>query len=231
MEKYTVVIPAAGQGKRMGAGKNKQFILIGQTPLLIHTLRVFEEDLLCQSIVLVCNKEEVNQMQELIADFNITKVDAFVPGGKERQQSVFEGLKVIKGNPVVLIHDGARPFVNQKTIHALLQTVVSKGAAVAATPVKDTIKKGVNGMVDETIDRSSLWAVQTPQAFRYEEIIRAHKMAEVDRFLGTDDASLVEYIGEKVYIVEGNYENIKVTTPEDLLFGEAIIFSRKGEKK
>ncbi|MDQ0255980.1 2-C-methyl-D-erythritol 4-phosphate cytidylyltransferase [Evansella vedderi] len=231
MEKYTVVIPAAGQGKRMKAGKNKQFLLMNQTPLLIHTLRVFEEDILCNSIILVCNKKELDTMHNLISDYQISKVEKIVPGGKERQQSVYEGIKAVKGNPVILIHDGARPFIKEAVIHDLLETVVSRGSAIVAVPVKDTVKQVNNGEVVETVDRSSLWAVQTPQAFRYETIIKAHQKAEDDNYLGTDDASLVEYIGEKVYIVEGDYENIKITTPEDLLFGEAIISSRKGEKK
>ncbi|MDG5788142.1 2-C-methyl-D-erythritol 4-phosphate cytidylyltransferase [Evansella sp. AB-P1] len=229
MEKYTVVIPAAGQGKRMKAGKNKQFLLIDQIPLLIHTLRVFEEDILCHSIILVVNKQELKEVEKLIETYKINKVDKLVIGGKERQESVYEGLKVIEGNPIVLIHDGARPFVQHSVIHNLIHKVVEKGAAIVATPVKDTIKQAVDGIVEKTVHRNNLWSIQTPQGFRYNKIVKGHQEAEKQDFFGTDDASLMEFIGEKVYIVEGDYENIKITTPEDILYGEAIIEKRKGE--
>ncbi|WP_088036598.1 2-C-methyl-D-erythritol 4-phosphate cytidylyltransferase [Evansella clarkii] len=228
MEKYNVVIPAAGQGKRMRAGKNKQFINIGGIPLLIHTLHVFEEDSLCEGIILAVNKNETEEIKNLLDSYNIKKVIKVVEGGKERQQSVFQGLKAIEGNPVVLIHDGARPFVQKHVVHKLVNTVTGKGACVTAVPVKDTIKQAAEGKIHKTIDRSSLWAVQTPQAFRHEEILKAHKQAAEDGFEGTDDASLIEYTGGNVYIIEGDYENIKITTPEDIMFGEAIISKRKG---
>ncbi|MFA9556449.1 2-C-methyl-D-erythritol 4-phosphate cytidylyltransferase [Evansella sp. AB-rgal1] len=230
MENYYVVIPAAGQGKRMKAGINKQFLLMDKTPLLIHTLRVFEEDLLCISIILVVNKDEKEIVQALVAKYNISKVDHVVEGGAERQQSVFEGLKVLKGNPIVLVHDGARPFINQSSIHTLVTSVLTKGSSIIATPVKDTIKQVINGVVAETVDRSSLWAVQTPQAFRLETLLYAHRQAELTSYLGTDDASLLEYVGEMVHVVEGDYENIKITTPEDMLFGEAILQKRRDGK-
>lgn len=230
MRNYHVVIPAAGQGKRMNAGKNKQFLKIDNEPLLIHTLRVFEEDLLCTEIILAVNKQEINQIQELINEYNITKAVRIVEGGKERQQSVFEGLKVIEGNPVVLIHDGARPFIRRAVIHQLVEVAYDKGAAVTGVPVKDTIKLVEQKQITQTIDRSSLWSVQTPQAFHLEEIRYAHEKAERDGFLGTDDASLMEYLNRPVEIVQGDYENLKITTPEDLLFAEAIIKKRKEDE-
>jgi 2-C-methyl-D-erythritol 4-phosphate cytidylyltransferase len=218
MRNYHVVIPAAGQGKRMNAGKNKQFLKIDNEPLLIHTLRVFEEDLLCTEIILAVNKQEIEQIQELINEYNITKAVRIVEGGKERQQSVFEGLKAIKGNPVVLIHDGARPFIRHEVIHHLVEAAYDKGAAVTGVPVKDTIKLVEQKQITQTIDRSSLWSVQTPQAFHLEEIRYAHEMAERDGFLGTDDASLMEYLNRPVEIVQ------------DLLFAEAIIKKRKEDE-
>ncbi|UCZ53348.1 2-C-methyl-D-erythritol 4-phosphate cytidylyltransferase [Bacillus shivajii] len=227
MGNYYVVIPAAGQGKRMEAGKNKQFLTIDKDPLLIHTLRVFEGDLLCEGIILVINHEEQDEMEELVEKNNIRKVVKLVPGGKERQNSVYEGLKAVEGDPVVLVHDGARPFVKTAVIKKLVHCVEAGVSATVAVPIKDTVKKVKDGLVAETIDRSSLWAIQTPQAFRRSEILRAHKEADEYHYLGTDDASLMEYVNKPVEIVEGDYENIKITTPEDLLFAEAIIKKRK----
>ncbi|MBU9720250.1 MULTISPECIES: 2-C-methyl-D-erythritol 4-phosphate cytidylyltransferase [Bacillaceae] len=231
MEKYKVVIPAAGQGKRMKAGKNKQFLLLDQVPLLIHTILVFEEDILCDGIILVINKDEFDDVKQLLLEFGIKKVEKLVVGGKERQQSVYEGLKSIEGDPIVLVHDGARPFIQIDKIHKLVSAFIKNGSATIGTPVKDTIKEVVDGKATKTVDRSRLWAIQTPQAFRHSQIYRAHQTAESNNYFGTDDASIMEYIGESVYIVEGDYENIKITTPEDLLFGEAIIGKRKGEFK
>ncbi|MBB5175010.1 2-C-methyl-D-erythritol 4-phosphate cytidylyltransferase [Texcoconibacillus texcoconensis] len=232
MERYVVVIPAAGQGKRMGTGANKTFLSIDRDPLIVHTLRVFERDERCERIVLVCREKEKADIQGIISSYQFKKVSDVVTGGAERQQSVFEGLKVIKDNPVVLIHDGARPFIQKETIHRLTDHVLQNGeAAIAAVPVKDTVKRvNEEGDVEETMKRSSLWAVQTPQAFRLSSILSAHKKAEAHRFCGTDDASLIEYVGGKVKVVEGSYDNIKVTTPEDLWFAEAIIQQRKGGK-
>ncbi|WP_416148155.1 2-C-methyl-D-erythritol 4-phosphate cytidylyltransferase [Salipaludibacillus sp. HK11] len=229
MHNYHVVIPAAGQGKRMNAGKNKQFLMIDQVPLLIHTLRVFEEDLLCSEIILSVNESEVKVIKKLIEDYEITKVGKIVTGGKERQQSVYEGLKAIQGNPIVLIHDGARPFIRIETVHRLIATLEQDRRAVVGVPVKDTIKQVQKNKITATVDRSSLWSIQTPQAFHLDEIIHAHQLAIQNQFAVTDDASLMENLNLPVAIVEGDYENFKVTTPEDLLFAEAIIQKRKGE--
>ncbi|WP_078578545.1 2-C-methyl-D-erythritol 4-phosphate cytidylyltransferase [Salipaludibacillus agaradhaerens] len=227
MQNYYVVIPAAGQGKRMNAGKNKQFLLIDKIPLLIHTLRVFEEDLLCKGIVIVVNKDEEESIRSLIKEYKIKNVIHIVVGGEERQQSVYCGLQKIDGNPIVLIHDGARPFIQLEDVHHVVKTTDAKGAAVIAVPVKDTVKLVDDNEIVQTVDRSALWSAQTPQGFHLEEIKNAHKKAAHEGFVGTDDASLMEYLNRPVAIVEGNYENLKITTPEDLLFAEAIIKKRK----
>lgn len=229
MNKYHVVIPAAGHGKRMNAGKSKQFLMIDHVPLLIHTLRVFEEDLLCSEIILVVNEQEMDAIDDLVKDYRIKKVTKMVIGGKERQQSVYQGLKKIQGNPIVLIHDGARPFIRTETIHQLIVKADEAGAAVVAVPVKDTIKKVQQNQITETVDRSCLWSIQTPQAFHLEEIIYAHNVAAKENLQGTDDASLLEHLNRPIAIVYGDYENFKITTPEDLLFAEAVIKKRKGE--
>jgi 2-C-methyl-D-erythritol 4-phosphate cytidylyltransferase len=221
--KYEIIVLAAGQGKRMKAGRNKQFLTIQNVPLIIHTLQKFEQDPWCSRIVLVVNEKEVEMFKELLTKYPIQKVQSLTVGGDERQHSVYNGLKSLKQAQMVLIHDGARPFVQQNTIHELVEKAASDKAAVLAVPVKDTIKRVEQGTVIETVERSSLWAIQTPQAFLFDVVMDAHEKAKANEYLGTDDASLVEKVGQKVSIVEGNYDNIKLTTPEDLLYAEAIL--------
>lgn len=225
---YEVIIPAAGEGKRMGAGKNKLFIELNNIPVIVHTLRVFEDDPRCGRIILTINMEEKEQFQALFKKYGIQKVAHLVAGGAERQQSVANGVAYAREDGIVLVHDGARPFIGQEMIARLVEQAKDVGAAVVAVPVKDTIKRVEDNFVTKTVERSSLWAVQTPQAFRSALLRRAHEQAVEVSFHGTDDASLVENIGEKVTVVEGSYDNIKLTTPEDIYFAEAII--RKGVK-
>lgn len=232
MLSYQVVLLAAGQGKRMQAGRNKQFLSIAGTPLLIHTLRVFEEDSLCKEVLLVINKKERKEIQELLEQWGIQKKVQLVDGGRERQDSVYAGLLAGAGagrtEELVFIHDAARPFIRQEELHFLAEETAKSGAAILAVPVKDTVKEVRDGTITKTTDRSLLWAAQTPQAFRYDVIFKAHEYANEQNHIGTDDASLVEYAGGKVKIVQGHYENFKVTTPEDLLFAEAVIRHREG---
>jgi 2-C-methyl-D-erythritol 4-phosphate cytidylyltransferase len=226
MVSYTVIIPAAGQGKRMGAGKNKQFLQIGNKPLIIQTLQVFAQDEWCKKIILVGNELELDNMHSLVEQFGLIKPIIIIAGGKERQQSVYHGIKTLEdNNQIILIHDGARPFISREIIHEVVEKANETGAAIVAVPVKDTIKKVDYQEVVETLERSGLWAVQTPQAFRLSIVRNAHQRAEEDGFLGTDDASLVEKYGLTVCVVHGSYFNIKITTPEDLILAEAIIKS------
>ncbi|KAB2329194.1 2-C-methyl-D-erythritol 4-phosphate cytidylyltransferase [Cytobacillus depressus] len=228
---YQVIIPAAGQGKRMGAGRNKVLLELNQTPVFIHTLKVFEMDEDCEGIYLAINPLEQDEMEALLKEHHITKVMAFAPGGSERQHSIYNALKCVKQEGIVLVHDAARPFIDKKLLRPLVEAAKEDGAAILAVPVKDTVKKVAGNMVTETVERTSLWAVQTPQAFRFAILLDAYKQAEADDFLGTDDASLVERIGKNVIIVEGRYDNIKLTTPEDLYFAEAIIHKRRKEQQ
>lgn len=155
----------------------------------------------------------------------------FKQGGDERQHSVYKGLKAVKQEKIVLVHDGARPFIKHEQIDELIAEAEQTGAAILAVPVKDTIKRVQDLQVSETIERSSLWAVQTPQAFRLSLLMKAHAEAERKGFLGTDDASLVEQMeGGSVRVVEGSYTNIKLTTPDDLTSAEAIMESESGNK-
>ncbi len=228
---YQVIIPAAGQGKRMGAGRNKLFLTLEEIPVLIHTLRVFEQDVECSGIILSIHRNDQESFVELLKEYRIHKVTNLVEGGKERQDSVYNGLKAIHSEGIVLVHDAARPFVKVDTIHELVKAAEGSGAAITAVPVKDTIKRAENHLVSETIERSSLWAVQTPQAFRVSVLREAHEQAIRNHFFGTDDASLVERLSHNVVIIEGDYDNIKLTTPEDIYFAEAIINKRKHSDK
>ncbi len=227
---YHVVIPAAGTGKRMGMEKNKLLIHIDEIPVLVHTLKIFEKDNWCKSITLVIHKQDRKEISDLVEQFQLRKIAVMVEGGSERQQSVYKGLQQLQSECIVLIHDGARPFVKQKYLHQLVEKANHYGGAVLAVPVKNTIKMVRNRIVEETIDRSTLWSIQTPQAFQLHLIMNAHKKAEEDGYIGTDDASLLERFGGKVVVVEGDYENFKITTPEDLIFANAIIQRQKGNE-
>ncbi|WP_066301615.1 2-C-methyl-D-erythritol 4-phosphate cytidylyltransferase [Bacillus sp. FJAT-29937] len=227
---YQVIIPAAGQGKRMGAGRNKILLEIDKQPIFIHTLRIFELDENCEGIYLAINPQDEKEMKELLNEYHISKVIALAPGGKERQHSIYNALKCVKQEGIILVHDAARPFIDKRHLDLLVKAAEKNGAAILAVPVKDTVKKAAGNIVTETVERSSLWAVQTPQAFRFSFLMNAYEKAFADHFLGTDDASLVERIGQDVMIVEGNYDNIKLTTPEDLYFAEAIIRKRMGNQ-
>ncbi|MFC4323864.1 2-C-methyl-D-erythritol 4-phosphate cytidylyltransferase [Litchfieldia salsa] len=221
---YEIIVLAAGQGKRMNAGRNKQFLMINSVPLIIHTLKLFEEDECCSGIILVINEKETDEIESLLQEYLFNKEIKIVAGGKERQDSVYNGLKALCGEEIVLVHDGARPFVKIPFIHSLVDMANTHGSAVLGVPVKETIKQvAEDSAIIKTIDRSDVWSIQTPQAFKVEIIKQAHQKAAEEEFLGTDDASLVERLGKNVYIVESDYKNIKLTTPEDLLFAEAIL--------
>ncbi len=226
---YQVILPAAGLGKRMRAGKNKLLLELNGMPVLIHTLRVFEEDEACKGIILVTNPQDFQEFKALLTKYSVTKVINLVPGGEERQYSIYNALKTVKSNGIILVHDAARPFIRKGHIHRLTIKAEETGAAIIGVRAKDTMKKVQDGVVGETVNRSSLWAVQTPQAFRISILREAYDQAERDQFLGTDDSSLVERLHYPVSIVEGDYDNIKLTTPEDLYFAEAIIKKREKE--
>lgn len=228
---YQVIIPAAGSGKRMGAGQNKLLLKLDGRPIINHTLDVFEADPWCSKIILVIQQDEKDIFDKLLTKSVKSSKIELVFGGSERQYSVYNGLKAACNNGIILVHDGARPFVRIETIGRLVEAAAESGAAIAAVPVKDTIKKAVGLEVVETVERSSLWQVQTPQAFRFSVLMDAHNNANEEQFLGTDEASLVERSNHPVKIVESDYDNIKLTTPEDLYFAEAIMSKRKRIKE
>ncbi len=220
---YRVVIPAAGAGKRMGADRNKLMLLLRDRSIIEWTLDVFEADPLCEEIILAINPAEQVWFEQ-VTDRYATPV-RLVAGGRERQESVLRGLEVIEAPGIVLIHDGARPFIEQTAIHAVVAAAVEHNAAILAVPVKDTVKRIIGETIVETVPRDELMAAQTPQAFDLDTIRTVHQKA-AEHYLGTDDASLIEWDGGKVTLVTGQYENIKVTTPDDLWFGEAILMKR-----
>ena len=226
----TAVILAAGLGKRMQAGHNKQFIEICGQSILTHTLTVFAQIPEIAKIVLVVRAGEEDTCQNMIPEIAENKTVLAI-GGKERQDSVHNGIRAITWEcEYILIHDGARPLVTEEVIRRTLLAAQNSGAAICAVPVKDTIKRAdSDGNVLATIPRESLWAVQTPQVFRADLIRRAYENAYVHNHYGTDDASLVEYLGEKIKIVTGDYENIKITTPEDIAIAEILLARQKEE--
>jgi 2-C-methyl-D-erythritol 4-phosphate cytidylyltransferase len=227
------LIVAAGKGSRMGTAVSKQYLPIGGKPVLIHTLQRFQAVDEIDNIVLVVGPGEVEYCRGLIADYGIYKVRSVVAGGAERQHSVRLGLDALpEGTSWVLVHDGVRPLVTVQHIQQCIQEVQQKAAVVSAVPVKDTIKQvDASGRITAGLDRNSLWAMHTPQAFRLELLLKAHEQAEQDRYLGTDEAALVERIGHAVHVVRGDYRNIKITTPEDLQVAERFLEEQNGEKE
>lgn len=227
--KVTALIPAAGMGKRMAAGINKQYLDLGGRPVLAHTLDLFENAPFVDDVIVIVPEDEIEYCREsVIVKFGFKKVRQVVAGGKERQQSVFNGLKAaddLDADDVVIIHDGVRPFVPLEAVRKSVETARSSDGAVVAVPVKDTVKIAFEGVVVETPDRGNIWLAQTPQTFRYGIIREAYEKAEKEGFAGTDDASLMERTGKKVRIVMGDYRNIKLTTPEDMLLAEAFLKS------
>lgn len=232
--KAFALIPAAGMGKRMGAAINKQYLQLGGQAIVARTLAVFENSPLIDGICLVIPEDEIPYCREHVVEAaGFRKVLAIVAGGKERQNSVMNGLTFLRGHAaeddVVLIHDGVRPFITPAMLRESIEVAASSDGALVAVPAKDTIKTVRDGVVIDTPDRAALWQAQTPQSFRFSVIHKAHSRAIADGFAGTDDASLVERIGGQVRIVSGDYRNIKITTPEDLVLAEAFLTADKAE--
>jgi len=221
----TAVIVAAGKGKRMGTDISKQFLPLCGKEILTHTVEVFEKADRIRDIVLVTGTDSLQDVQDMVWEYGWRKVISVVAGGKERQDSVWNGLQAIsEDTEIVLIHDGVRPFVTEEILDLSIETAVEMGGCAAGVPAKDTIKvcNSENIAVD-TPDRSTLWQIQTPQTFRKELIVKAYEQAKAEGFLGTDDASLAENSGYSVKVIMGSYRNIKITTKEDLLIGEAFL--------
>ena len=225
--KCTAIVLAAGQGKRMGTKVQKQYLEISGKPVLFYSLDTFQKSDIIDDIILVVgeNQEEYCQ-KEIVEKFHITKVRKIVTGGAERYHSVWNGLKQIEGDGYVFIHDGARPFVTAEILLRAYETVQKEKACVVGMPVKDTIKiADEEGFAKETPNRSRVWMVQTPQVFETFLIKNAYSLLmEQETIQVTDDAMVVEtMLQKKVKLVEGSYENIKITTPEDLKIAEVFL--------
>ena len=226
MERYTAMVLAAGSGKRMQSAVHKQYLMLAGKPVLYYALKAFEESSVSDIILVVGAGEDIYCRESIIEKYGISKVRQIVEGGKERYDSVYEGLKAARGTDYVLIHDGARPLVTEEIIKRSMETVRTYEACVVGMPVKDTIKiVGENGFAEGTPDRNRLWQIQTPQSFRYEMILDAYeKIIAQGNKTATDDAMVLEWASlKRVKVVEGSYQNIKITTPEDLLTAEAYL--------
>jgi 2-C-methyl-D-erythritol 4-phosphate cytidylyltransferase len=221
--KVGAIIPAAGRGKRIGASVPKQFLEIQGKPLLHHTLTVFASCKLIDYVVLVMPRADVDEMgEDWLNKYEIVR--EVVVGGEQRQDSVYNGFNSLEeGTDIVVVHDGVRPFTTPQMITATVEAAQQHGAAITAIPVSDTVKQAADGFVKQTVSRDGLWRVQTPQAFQYGLLQQAFKKAKKDSYYGTDEGSLVEYLGERVKIVPGSELNIKITRKEDLVLGESLL--------
>ncbi len=218
---YTVLIPAAGSGTRMGGLINKLLLPLNAVPVIVHTVRRFEADPNCQAIYLATQDSEREVFQSLLK-FS-SKFKDCVTGGLERQDSIYNMLKYMDETTYVMVHDGARPFVSQAILNTLYSAVKTHNAVICGVTPKDTIKRVSNHQVVETIERSALIQVHTPQAFKYDVLRQAYNHAYQKKLNVTDDAMMVEALGLDIHVVDSDYNNIKITTPEDLVIGEKII--------
>lgn len=219
----SAIILSGGRGKRMGADISKQFISINDKPILYYTIKKFMENKLIDEIILVLPKDEIEYCKKEVLDKNKLRVDKIVEGGDERQDSVLNGLNAIEKTDVVLIHDGARPFVTDKIIADGIKAAKKFKAAAPGVMPKDTIKvKDINGLSKETLKREELIAVQTPQIFDYNLILECHNKVKKNNIKVTDDTMVVETFGHKVFLYDGEYTNIKITTPEDLILARYL---------
>ena len=220
----SAIVLAGGRGKRMNYHKSKQFIEIKGKPVLVYTLEKFIYNKSIDEVILVLPEDEVDYCKKEVLQKYSLKVDRIVIGGKERQDSVFNALEAMEKANIVLIHDGARPFISEKIIEEGIKYANIYGAAAPGVTPKDTIKiKNEDNISVDTPDRNTLVAVQTPQCFKYDEIYQCHRKIKEENAIVTDDTSVVDRYGHKVYLYEGDYTNIKITTPEDLILAERLI--------
>ena len=229
--KTVAIIPAGGAGRRLKAGIAKQYLQLEKLPVLVHALKVFEQTAVINEIILVVPESDIKFVrEELIIKNALKKVVKIVAGGAKRQDSVRNGLAAVDDQcDIVLVHDGVRPFVTSEIISRVVDVACECQAVAVGVPAKDTIKEiQDDDFVVKTVQRQNLWLVQTPQAFTFAVLKEAYEAAYRDNYYGTDDASLVERIGVRVKMIPGSYENIKITTPEDLIIAEALLKNKFG---
>lgn len=226
--KVTVIIAAGGKGTRIGAGKNKVFLKLLDKEVLYYTISAFENNKNIDDIIVVTAEADIGDCEKLINRYNFTKIAKIIKGGKTRQESVIKGLRECDGD-IVLIHDGARAFVTDSEIDNTLSDCIKYGAAAVGVKCKDTLKISSGGFIKETVDRENTYLIQTPQAFQRKEILSLHEKAFAEGLEATDDCMIAEHYGVKIKISEGSYDNIKLTTPEDMIIGESILKERGGK--
>ncbi len=220
------VVPAAGLGTRMGGSTRKQYKTLGGLPLLAFSLQVLQRTESIREIILSVPQQDLDYCwNEIVKTFGLSKVSEIVAGGARRQDSVRNGLMAISDPPeLVLVHDGVRPFLQNDFVEQSITCAADTGAAVVAMPIHDTVKRvNEQRVIQETLNREGLWQIQTPQVFRYDWLLKGHQRAQEEHWEVTDDAALIERIGYPVSVVEGSCFNIKITRPDDLIFGEAIL--------
>lgn len=226
------IVPAAGLGKRFGPGANKPFFSLLGKPLVIWSLEVFETLEEINEVIPVLKVQDMEAGVRVFEQYALSKVKKIAPGGKERQDSVYSGLRLLKDKAdIVIVHDGARPLIDKNIVKTALDNLSGAEGVVLGVPVKDTIKEARNGIITGTLKRESIWAVQTPQIFHYEPLMNAYRKAIEEKYYCTDDSALVERNGGKVKIIMGSYSNLKLTTPEDIPVAELFLRERMGAGK
>jgi 2-C-methyl-D-erythritol 4-phosphate cytidylyltransferase len=227
MDKTVAIIVAGGSGKRMGTSVKKQYLLLKGKEVLTRAIEAFEACDFVDEIIVVVGKEEIDFVQgKIVSHYNLSKVKRVIAGGRERQDSVYNGLAAAdKNTSYVMIHDGARPFITKDIIYKCFEKAKETGASIVGVPVKDTVKVcDINSQrVQDTPNRDTLWIIQTPQIFAFDLLKDAYEYAYANSLQVTDDSMIVEAFGKEVYVTQGEYTNIKVTTPEDLTLGEVIL--------
>lgn len=229
-EWIAAVVPAAGRGVRMGSNVPKQFLSLGGVPLLVHALRTFDAATIISEIILVVPEDDCRHCREdIVPCYGLKKVSRVIAGGRRRQDSVWNGVRA--ANPatdIVVVHDAVRPFVTITMITQVVEAARTYGAAIVAIPMRDTVKRvEADGLIKETLSRENLWSAQTPQAFQRDVLFQAHQHNQTEGLDATDDAFLVERLGKPVVVVPGSAENVKVTRPEDLHMGQAILTAKR----
>jgi len=222
--KVVAIVPAAGIGRRLGPGTNKAFHILLGRPLIVWAIEVLERTEEIDEIIPVLKESDMEGGLEVFEQCNFSKVRKVIPGGNQRQDSVYNGLRHIDGKPnIVLIHDGVRPLVGREKVKEAIYALGGYDGVILGVPVKDTIKQVEDDMVSNTLRRDTLRAIQTPQVFLHDSLMGAYETAMEKKIYGTDDAALVERTGGKVKVIMGSYTNIKITTPEDIPLAEFLL--------
>jgi len=227
--KTIALITAAGKGQRMESETPKQYLPLSGRPVLAQTVQVFEDCPLVDAIYVIVPADQMDLVRKKVVEkYHFRKVLKVVRGGKMRQQSVWNGLRAIRSDcAIVVVHDGVRPLIRTELIEQSIEEAQRNGAALVAVPAKDTVKRAVKGKRIQTLPREEIWLAQTPQTFQFPLLQKAFQKAILEGLAGTDEAFLVEKMGHAVTIIRGDYSNIKITTPEDLLLAEALFHLKK----